>query len=321
MFGDKENNNYISLQEATKYCSYTQEYLSLRARQERLKAVKIGRNWVTTKDWLDDYLDGIMEYSNNFKNGRKIPEKKEEIKREIIKEILPPENLPIGEIKLTKVKPFYIQFIEVISSPSFRFGAVFLVTLFLIISAAFFEKDSFQDIMAGASKISSRIEYRISKIETKINEDEIYSAAVYGTINTYKEYFQWIGDNFSEIIAKAKNSPPFIAAEGIFRTGKKGYSVIDELLEKKISDIANIFSDFYQKLAFGVKKTTTTEQGLVVFPTAGNGETEKKIKAAFSDEVEVKPKDKTSGVIIPIFREGKGEEYIYVLVPVKSENK
>ena len=43
---------YISLQEATKYCGYAQEYLSLRARQGKLKAVKIGRNWVTTKEWV-----------------------------------------------------------------------------------------------------------------------------------------------------------------------------------------------------------------------------------------------------------------------------
>ena len=50
---------YISLKEAAKYCSYSQDYLKLRARQGKLKAVKIGRNWVTTKDWLQDYVDGI----------------------------------------------------------------------------------------------------------------------------------------------------------------------------------------------------------------------------------------------------------------------
>ncbi|MCD6550230.1 helix-turn-helix domain-containing protein [bacterium] len=47
---------YISLREAAKYCPYSQEYLSLRARQGKLKAVKIGRNWVTTKEWVEDYL-------------------------------------------------------------------------------------------------------------------------------------------------------------------------------------------------------------------------------------------------------------------------
>jgi len=54
--------NYISLTEATRYCNYSQEYLSLRARQGKLKAVKFGRNWVTKKEWLNEYLN------NNGKN-------------------------------------------------------------------------------------------------------------------------------------------------------------------------------------------------------------------------------------------------------------
>ncbi len=47
----------ISLQEAAKYSKiYSQEYLSLRARQGKLKAVKFGRNWLTTKEWIDSYI-------------------------------------------------------------------------------------------------------------------------------------------------------------------------------------------------------------------------------------------------------------------------
>ena len=47
---------YISLTEATKYCNYSQEYLSLRARQGKLKAEKIGRNWTTKKEWVEEYF-------------------------------------------------------------------------------------------------------------------------------------------------------------------------------------------------------------------------------------------------------------------------
>ncbi len=49
-------NEYISLAEASKLCNYSQEYLSLRARQGKLKAVKLGRNWVTTQEWLNEYI-------------------------------------------------------------------------------------------------------------------------------------------------------------------------------------------------------------------------------------------------------------------------
>jgi len=51
-----KNDNYISLSEAaTNYTEHSQEYLSLRARQGKLKAVKIGRNWLTKKEWIDEY--------------------------------------------------------------------------------------------------------------------------------------------------------------------------------------------------------------------------------------------------------------------------
>ncbi|PJA02100.1 hypothetical protein COX73_02535, partial [bacterium (Candidatus Gribaldobacteria) CG_4_10_14_0_2_um_filter_36_18] len=54
---------YISLSDAARYSGcYSQEYLSLRARQGKLKATKIGRNWITTKEWLDEYLERVNNY-------------------------------------------------------------------------------------------------------------------------------------------------------------------------------------------------------------------------------------------------------------------
>ena len=55
---------YISLNEAAKFSGYSQEYLSLRARQRKLKAVKIARNWLTTKEWIDEYLERARNYKN-----------------------------------------------------------------------------------------------------------------------------------------------------------------------------------------------------------------------------------------------------------------
>ncbi len=64
----EKNGDYISLTEASQYTGdYSQEYLSLRARQGKLKAIKFGRNWVTKKEWVDQYLEHIKEY-NNEKN-------------------------------------------------------------------------------------------------------------------------------------------------------------------------------------------------------------------------------------------------------------
>src|SRR3989344_29222 len=52
---------YISLQEASQSCSYSQEYLRLLVRQGKIFGKKIGRNWYTTKDSLAEYTN-----SQNF---------------------------------------------------------------------------------------------------------------------------------------------------------------------------------------------------------------------------------------------------------------
>ena len=53
----KERQGYISLKEATQYCNYSLEYLSLLARQGKLPAVKFQRNWMTTREAIEDYKD------------------------------------------------------------------------------------------------------------------------------------------------------------------------------------------------------------------------------------------------------------------------
>ena len=64
---------YISLKDAADYSgTYSQDYLSLRARQGKFKAIKMGRNWVTTKAWVDSYLQHIQEYNGSNGNGKKV---------------------------------------------------------------------------------------------------------------------------------------------------------------------------------------------------------------------------------------------------------
>jgi len=53
---ETEHQGYISLKEATKYCSYSLEYLSLLARQGKIPAVKFNRNWMTTIEAIESYL-------------------------------------------------------------------------------------------------------------------------------------------------------------------------------------------------------------------------------------------------------------------------
>ncbi len=61
-----QNIKYISLFEAAKLTSYSQEYISLLCRQKKMKGTKIGRNWVTTKEWVRDYIDRTKGKGQNI---------------------------------------------------------------------------------------------------------------------------------------------------------------------------------------------------------------------------------------------------------------
>jgi len=63
-------------------------------------------------------------------------------------------------------------------------------------------------------------------------------------------------------------------------------------------------------------------EGLVVVPINKDTDREAtiaKIKSTFSDDVRVEPSsDGTNGVITPVFKRSSGDDYLYVLVPIKN---
>ena len=56
-----EKQGFINLKEASKYCNYSQEYLSLLARKGKLSAIKINKEWVTTREAIDEYVQEMNE--------------------------------------------------------------------------------------------------------------------------------------------------------------------------------------------------------------------------------------------------------------------
>jgi hypothetical protein len=302
--------NYISLQEATKYCNYSQEYLSLRARKGKLKTIKIGRNWVTKKEWLEEYLkktelnyislQAATKYCNysqeylslrarkgklkTIKIGRNWVTKKEWLEEYLKKVeeynnfktkkvVSPPENLPTEVVSARPplVKPVpQIQFVYVVA----------LVFVLLVAGGIFVLRQARGDL--EFAEWTSRVSYPHTDIATiaTISVPRVLKEAE----GTFKRFGQWI----VEI-----------------------YTVANNFVEEKIAQGYKAFTQFWK----------APEEGLVVIPsTEKDEEVKKKIKEAFSDEVKVEPKDKTSGIIIPIFREREGQKYLYILVPVQNEN-
>jgi len=97
------NHKYLSMAEATNICTYDQEYLSLLARRGLLQAEKIGRNWYTKREWLNNYLqknrpnevirneqESVQKNKGTFKNSK----------------ILKPSYIGIGVISIIMIFAF-----------------------------------------------------------------------------------------------------------------------------------------------------------------------------------------------------------------------
>jgi len=283
---EKNNTNYISLQESTKHCNYSQEYLSLRARQGKLKAVKIGRNWVTKKKWIEEYLA-------IFGNG--VIEKVERpIRPEIIK---PPENLPV---ETALIKFSILSAVELL--PKIRWGFVAALAFVLMISGFFIFWQVQPKVSFG----------KTATIVVTIDSEEIKGSVV----ETFKDYGQWLKSKIPEIKIAYSNADDF-AKEKIL----KGYKIITRSFIKiqQLAFSPRQESEIKEEPKEEPEMLETTKEGMVVLPsTDEDGEIIKKIKESFSDEVRVEPKDETSGIIVPIFREREGQEYLYIMVPMKN---
>ena len=95
----KEEQQYISLAEAAKLTNYSQDYISLLCRQGKLKAEKLGRNWVTTKEWVYSYVD-----NTDGKGKSVVPVK---IKKEEEPEVVATEKEAPHKGKVKSKKPFF----------------------------------------------------------------------------------------------------------------------------------------------------------------------------------------------------------------------
>ena len=300
----KESDKLISLQEATKYCPYSQEYLSLRARQRKLKALKIGRNWVTTKKWVEEYVAKAEDYKRN--NNRKTKERKDFSSRLPVGEfdIFSPAKRIEAEKRWEKIRYAFVI-------------AILLITVggCLISSLMVLEDKDFPSKMLLFKKgILSETETKVfsnaplEKVETiKLEKGGAFAKEIFtSTVDVFKEWWKWLKSETKRLCKKIKKVPRcvFVKTKAIFTK---------MIFEKKKAD----------KLAEVKPPALKIKKGLVVVPSSGektDDEIKEEIKKAFSDEVKVKKIDESSGIIIPVFREKEGGKYIYVLVPIISQN-
>lgn len=267
-----EKNNFLTLKETAKIYGYTQHHLGLLCRQGKLKNKRTGKNWFTTKEWIDEYLLGLQEY---YKNGDfHYTNSAAKIKIEAQK----------AEVEKKEEAPILVEPRRPFLRPGFKF-ALGLSIILLIFS--FFRNN---DIKLSPPRY--------------FNGDEIVSSLGINFSSVWKE----VRSEFESLGNQIKSY-----AQGLGRKIKLAFyaKYFGKEERQKISEAEP--GDFEEP---------KVRDGLVVIPGAKDEDRIKTIKESFSDEIIVKPDDEIgdSGIIQPIFKKIKGEEYIYVMVPAKKTN-
>ena len=174
------------MQEATKYCHYSQEYLSLRARSGKLKSLKFGRNWVTKKDWLKEYIGQAEEYKNGLNNRSNNQIHKVKVV------VAPPDNLSVE----TAINPIRLP----ISFWGLRTGFLAAFVFALLLSSIVFGKESLEksteNLNDGANLALRKIIKNSSYLPAAISPESFQT-----TFDVFKNYIRWLaggaGNNFS----------------------------------------------------------------------------------------------------------------------------
>ena len=333
---DSEFGNYISLRQATKLCDHSQDYLNLLVRKGRLRAVKIGRNWVTTEEWLQNYLDRVEK--------KKLKKTKSSVIRvQIISS--PDILLPAPTAVSVEETP--------LEDAAEKKDAVFLEKLFHpAVVAAIYSLLVF--VTAGLIYVISPGHdlYGIGGASYRIVADAGSAAVAFPSkaINVlddarirFPQMSDWranvSGSGVSALAFRADSyfKIKIMAAADYLLHGKtevvavSTVPAVDETVLQKSIDVLqkNIDSDTADRLdqfrkEFDVTGSIpaalpSTQQGTVVVPLEGDvTATKEKIIQSFSDQVAVNPVDDTSGIIVPQFKDKQGSDYLYMMVPIKN---
>lgn len=295
----------------------------------KLKAIKIGRNWVTTKIWLIDYL---QRNSDNSLQKTDIAYVK---------------KTSLSIFSLPAKKNYFIATL-VICGAVFALSCLALIagnnatnlmaninnalprvsdTTSRIFNATAANTKVAVDVVAGAvagvgKNISSNIGKAIgyspggaAASAASLSIGESVNSVLGQAANWVGRGFAWGWQQFSGLTGKDHNGQ--LARTDVAENGILAREV--DRLEEDISGYtAARFDLFRQEVnAAGGAAADANTMGLVLLPSNPENQAKlKNIEMSFSDDVTVHPIDETSGLIIPQFKEKENNEYLYLMVPV-----
>ncbi len=292
-----EGKKFISSKEASDFSGYSRDYIGQLVRDNKLEAKMVGRLWYVSFPSLEKHLE-------------KQTPKEEIVEASIQKNIEKPEV----KSQISKYQKEDSIFIPNVPKKE-------------IVKSAFEDKE-FVYVLEEEHKTQPRIVYpTVSPIAKKASFYSLKKMAVsFAVVVVVLFGASVINFAFSAERATQKN-PEVLASASVLSTSALEIFALDwyRYVNGKFIGVGKFFASLFgtQQLAYvPQQQNKPVQQGLVVMPSSPeNQQTIDHIKSSFSDQVGVsKNADGVSGVITPVFKKVSGDEYLYVLVPIK-ENK
>jgi hypothetical protein len=336
-----DGKKYISSSRAAKISGYVNDYVGQLCRDGKLDCRMIGRSWYVSFDSIISHKNSNIGSSKNrpqkspkeliivnpplvasvvnFEPSVFVPESSVSAPAQAVEIVLPvlsedfsvanpvflaaPLNAttePLAQVVVTPAMPVNIAVIsthhEVFGKkfPSVVGGVLAVMIAFIGFSAMLSADQRLASVYSEAGQNISRVLVSGSAAATLAVVDQSFVKKASSRMNTFAvSFYESINSIFLETKSRLLvmiGSPP------TSDLAEKGHSV----------EIAR----------------NDSREGLVVVPI--NEYTDKeatiaKIKSTFSDDVRVEPgSDGVSGVITPVFKKSNGDDYLYVLVPIKN---
>lgn len=336
-----DGKKYISARRAAQITGYNSDYIGQLCRKGALDCKLVGRAWFVGEKSLEDHKN-LIANTPRTKGMKSVPhvvvmpsvpvavmqaapiknEAPTTVPAQEKAQVQIPTQAPTHE-KPTQIKipsaydhqAFVLESFEHKATDGFakKVTALSIVIFALILSVPFFLQSN------PAEKFASLFE-RGDRIAQEINSGGAEKLAALTNLTTVANPFASVEKFFTEDSRVVREWR--VKAHQFNLSVYHRLSTLPEMFFNTAGNMKKIVMRTADEIM--VEKSGGEERaGITVVPSTGNKSDDEKlkqyIKDSFSDETEVVPDETgTSGVIKPVFKKNNGDEYLYVIVPIKE---
>ncbi len=316
---------FISTKRASEISNYSPDYIGQLCRSEKLDCRMVGRSWFVTEESLNLYKVNVLHdevYRNRIENLR--GKKSKDITGEEIGAQVPDPQPSLSE--------------QFISSEMRSFLASKMTYEHaddpLLPALNKYADKTTEGALSDSTEIVGGAMIPIKTPYTNLARSIILKRALRPAVMI--AMFLVVFGGTTIVFNKIKNSSNISVAKisELNATILDAFKSTSSFLQREYDGLLALFK-YRSELALNTTDdgaeisdvetpTNNPSQGIAIVPSTGlaadDEAAKQKIQDSFSDQIEVHPDNSgTSGIITPVFRTTKGNDFVYVLVPINEQ--